>query len=316
LAPSSQPADAPDGAGFAIDGACDPRFEAVRSTFEANFRQGLELGAAVSVVVDGRAVVDLVGGWANAARTTPWTRDTVVNVWSTTKGIAAMAFAMLVDRGQARYEDPVARYWPEFAAAGKAGVTIVQLLSHQAGLCGFAEPAQLDDLLSGSRAAARLAAQTPLWPLGAGSGYHAITGGILATELFRRIDGRSLRRFVADELRAARGFDVSIGLDRADADRRAEIVAPPMSSAQIASLTEAQRAALANPPLDPAYPNREDWRDADLPSANGHSNAHALARLYAAFAGVGGDAPLVSPRTLAQATALQTAGVDRVLNVR
>ncbi|MCW6533740.1 serine hydrolase domain-containing protein [Sphingomonas lycopersici] len=297
---------------FAVSGLCDPRFAAVREAFHANFTERNEIGAAVAVIVNGKVVVDLIGGWRDAARTQPWQPDTLVNVWSSTKGIAATCFAMLVDAGRLSYDDPVARYWPEFAAEGKATITIGQLLSHQAGLCGFTTPARFADLLGGGAAAARLAAQVPLWRPGTASGYHAISVGILATELFGRITGTSLRSFVVGELRQRHGFDISIGLGADDEHRRAEMIAPPdMDSSQVGSLTAPQIAALANPPLDPLAPNTPEWRAADLPSANGYANAHGLASLYAALL----DGRLVSRDSLERATRTQIEGVDLVLGL-
>lgn len=296
-----------------ITGVCAPRFAAVRDAFAANFEERGDVGAAVAIMLDGELVVDLAGGWRDAGRTQPWRPDTLVNVWSSTKGVAAACFAMLVDRGQLSYDDAVATFWPEFAAEGKGAITIAQLLSHQAGLCGFTTPATVADLLAGRPSAARLAGQAPLWTPGTASGYHAITGGILATELFERIEGRSLRRFVADEIRGRLGLDISIGLDEADEGRRAEVIAPPeMGSAQIGALTPPQIAALGNPSLDPLLPNDPAWRRADLPSANGHANARALAGLYSAL--ISGDR-LVSPGTLAKATAPRIEGTDLVLSV-
>lgn len=297
-----------------IDGHCDERFASVRRAFVRNFEHEGEVGAAVCVYHHHQKVVDLSGGWRDTQRTQPWTPDTVLNVWSSTKGVAAACFAMLVDRGQAQYERPVADWWPEFGTAGKGQITLAMLLSHQAGLCGFTSPATIDDLLAGEAAAARLAAQEPLWTPGSASGYHAISGGILATALFRRIEGRSLRQFVADELAGQRGFDISIGLPATELHRVATMIAPPgMRSSQIASLTRPQTAALANPPLDPLLPNSQRWRDADLPSANGHSNARGLAGLYASMLDT--NRPLVGADALAQATRLRVDNVDLVLGV-
>ena len=295
-----------------VSGHCDGRFTAVREEFVRNFEERGDVGAAVCVMIDGQPVVNLVGGWQDQARERPWDERTVVNVWSSTKGVAAACFAMIVDRGLVRYDQPVADFWPEFAAHGKDAVTVAMLLSHQAGLCGFADPATVSDLLAGEASAARLAGQAPLWPPGTASGYHAISVGILATALFERIEGRSLRRFVAEELAAERQLDIMIGLPSKDDHRRAEMVAPPeMSSASIGSLTPPQIAALANPPLDPLLPNEAIWREADVPSANGHSNAGALAGLYATL--VGGA--LVGTQTLAEATKVRIGNVDLVLGI-
>lgn len=298
-------------ANLPISGRCDERFAAVRKAFEQNFTERGDVGAALCLIVGGRVVIDLQGGWRDAARTRPWEADTVVNLWSTTKGVGAICFAILADRGLMAYDDLVADHWPAFAAEGKGGVTIAMLLSHQAGLSGFAAAASVADLLAGSAAADRLAAQAPLWEPGAGSGYHAISIGILATELFRRIEGRSLKLFVEEEIAGGLGLDIAIGLDPAEDRRRAEIIAPAeLSSANIGQLTAPQIAALANPPLDPLLANTPAWRAADLVSANGHSNAAALAQLYARFAG-----GQVSARARAAATAPRIEGVDRVLGV-
>jgi CubicO group peptidase (beta-lactamase class C family) len=294
-----------------ISGHGDARFVAVQKAFEQNFTERGDIGAAFCLIVGDQVAVDLRGGWRDAARTRPWEADTVVNLWSTTKGIGAICFAILADRGLMAYDDLVADHWPAFAANGKQHVTIAMLLSHQAGLSGFASAASVADLLAGSAAADRLATQAPLWAPGSGSGYHAISIGILATELFRRIEGRSLKAFVRDEIADGLGLDIAIGLAPAEEGRRAEIIAPPeLSSADIGQLTAPQIAALANPPLDPLLPNSPAWREADLVSANGHSNAAALARLYARFA-----SGQVSARTLAAATAPQIEGIDLVLGV-
>lgn len=298
-----------------VQGHCDARFAPVRAAFVGNFSDRDELGAAVCIFHHGEKVVDLVGGWRDPERTQRWTPDTLVNVWSSTKGVTAICFAMLVERGLMRYEQPVAAFWPEFAAQGKQAVTVGMLLSHQAGLCGFTAAATVDDLLAGELSAARLAAQAPLWPVGTASGYHAIVGGILATALFERIEGRPLRQFVADELAAKHGIDFFIGLPPEQAHRRATMVGPPgMRSSQIASLTPPQVAALANPPLDPNLANEPAWRAADLPSANGHGHARALAGLYAMLLQPG--KPLVGVDTLSQATRLRIDNADLVLGAR
>ncbi|HEX7947949.1 MAG TPA: serine hydrolase domain-containing protein, partial [Phenylobacterium sp.] len=172
-----------------IQGTSSSSFTAVAREFERNFAERGDVGASLAIVQDGDLVVDLWGGSLDKAGQRPWARDSVVNVWSTTKAVNALCFAMLVDRGQVSYADPVARWWPEFAGQGKEGVTVAMLLSHQAGLCSFADPAVVEDFYDQPRAAARFAAMTPLWPPGSRSGYHAISIGVLAGELFRRIEG-------------------------------------------------------------------------------------------------------------------------------
>lgn len=312
MVPSTAAAGQPEphGKPVPLSGHCASRFAAVRQAFEANFSERDEVGAAFCVMLDGEPVVDLIGGWRDAARTLPWAADSVVNIWSTTKGVQATCFAIAVDRGLVRYDQPVSDFWPEFAAAGKGRITIEMLLSHQAGLCGFVAPATLDTLLGGEASAALLAAQAPIWEPGTASGYHGITIGILGTELFRRIEGRSIRQFVDEEFRQARGLDIMIGLPVAEEARRAEIV-PPTAPNPLAMLTPPQIAALANPVLDPATPNERRWRAADLPSANGHSHARALAGFYAQL--LRGD--LVRPETLAEAIRPRIENVDLVLDI-
>jgi CubicO group peptidase (beta-lactamase class C family) len=207
-------------------------------------------------------------------------------VWSTTKGLTAACFAMLVSRGQLSYDTPVSEHWPEFARHGKQDVSVAMLLSHQAGLCGFRTPTTLEQLYDATTAAEHLAAMEPLWIPGEAHGYHALTMGYLANELFRRVDGRSIRQFVADELHSKHGLELYIGLPPEEAQRAAAIVAEPgFASAQPElELTKVQQAAMANPILSPTLPNTDGWRSAEIPSANGFATARALATLYGCMA--------------------------------
>jgi len=302
-----------------VHGLCDPAFEGVRAAFERNFSAHGDVGAAVAIAVDGEIVVDLWGGFADEARSRPWRRETRPCVWSTTKGIAALCFAILRDRGSLSYEDAVAKYWPAFGANGKSGVTIAQLLSHQAGLCGFATPAVLSDYLDQATAAERLAAQSPFWPPGAQSGYHALSIGNLANALFERIEGRTLAQFVAEELAGAYDLEVSIGLPPEWDECAAEMIAPPALSSETANSAPsvAQQAALANPVLNPLDSNGTPWRRASLPSANGFATARALAAIYGALAngGVLQGRRLVGEAAIDEATRVRIAGMDAVLGV-
>lgn len=302
-----------------IQGGYAPAFAAVAEAFAANFSERGDVGAAFAIVVDGQPLVDLRGGTADQAGARPWLPDTVVNVWSTTKAVNALCFAMLVDRGKAAYADPVARWWPEFAAHGKGEVSLAMLLSHQAGLCSFRDPAVFEDFYDQPRAAARLAASEPFWPPGSRSGYHAISIGVLAGELFRRIEGRSLGRFVADELAGPFGLDLTLGLPRTAWDRAAEMIAPPELGTEnmMTDFNPSQVAAYTNPAVDPLLPNTDAWREAELSSANGFSNALSLARLFGAVAAGGAmdGKRVVGEAAITQATALQIEGVDEVLGV-
>ena len=305
---------------LSLDGVCLSGFEAVRDAFSANFSQRGDVGGAIAVVRRGEIVVDLWGGHADAARTRAWTPRTVTNVWSTTKGVAAICFAMMVERGKAAYEDPVAKFWPEFVANGKDGITIAQLLSHQGGLCGLDQPVTLEDLADQPKAEKLFAAQAPLWSPGTQCGYHAISHGPLANALFRRIEGRTMAQFVADELSRPFGLELSIGLPETDAGRASEIIAPPTLSSTDANPTpsRAQAAALANPVLDPHAANTTHWRASPMPSVNGFATARGLARLYGALAngGVLDGVRLLSPGVIAQASRVRIDSDDLVLGMQ
>ena len=276
----------------AVDGHCDPRFTAVRTAFEENFRDRDELGAALTVTVDGETVVDLWGGWADAARTRPWERDTLVNVWSTTKGPVALCAHILADRGLLDLDAPVAAYWPEFAAAGKENVLVRHLLSHRAGLAGLREPHSLAQLYDWELTTERLAAMEPWWEPGTRSGYHALTYGFLVGEVVRRVSGLLPSAFLEREVTGPLGIDFTIGLPEKEAGRAAELVHPPAASASeqaavFSQLAPAAIAALTNPVAGATEANTPEWRAAEIPAANGHGTARAVAALYGVFAGRG-----------------------------
>ncbi|MFJ8942775.1 serine hydrolase domain-containing protein [Streptomyces sp. NPDC102395] len=275
-----------------VHGHCDERFAAVRAAFEENFRERDELGAAVSVLVNGTPVVDLWGGWADAARTRAWERDTLVNVWSTSKGPTALCAHVLADRGLLDLDAPVAAYWPEFAAAGKERVLVRHLLSHRAGLAGLREPHSLDELYDWELTVARLAATEPWWEPGTRSGYHALTYGFLVGEVVRRVSGLLPGAFLEREVTGPLGVDFTIGLPEKEAGRAAEMVHPraATSSEQAAvfsQLTPAALAALTNPLAGADEANSPRWRAAEIPAANGHGTARAVAALYGLIAGRG-----------------------------
>ncbi|MFG3364034.1 serine hydrolase domain-containing protein [Streptomyces sp. NPDC090032] len=285
-----------------IQGHCDARFDAVRAAFEENFEERGELGAAVTVLIDGAPVVDLWGGWADAARTRAWERDTVVNVWSTTKGPTALCAHILIDRGLLDPDAPVASYWPEFAAAGKEGVLVRHLLSHRAGLAGLREPHSLEQLLDWELTTSRLAAQEPWWEPGSVSGYHALTYGFLVGEVVRRVSGLLPGAFLEREVTGPLGIDFTIGLPEKEAGRAAELVHPRAQAtseqaAVFAQLAPAALAALTNPIAGAAEANTAAWRAAEIPAANGHGTARAVAALYGIVAGRGrsGDQQILSP---------------------
>ncbi|GAB7102153.1 serine hydrolase domain-containing protein [Streptomyces phaeofaciens JCM 4814] len=275
-----------------VHGHCDARFAAVRSAFEENFRDRDELGAAVSVTVGGVTVADLWGGWADAAGTRPWERDTLVNVWSTTKGPTALCAHILADRGLLDLDAPVAAYWPEFAAAGKEDVRVRHLLSHRAGLAGLREPHALEQLYDWELTTARLAAMEPWWEPGTRSGYHALTYGFLVGEVVRRVSGLLPGAFLEREVTGPLGIDFTIGLPEKEAGRAAELVHARAAdsgeqAAAFSQLPPVALASLANPPVGAAEAGTARWRAAELPAANGHGTARAVAALYGVLAGRG-----------------------------
>ena len=301
-----------------ICGDCDPRFAEVKGAFARNFEDGLEIGASFAATVDGEFVADLWAGHADQACRHPWERDTIVNVYSTTKAMAALCALMLVDRGQLDLDAPVARYWPEFAQAGKDALPVRYLLSHTSGLAGFTEPIPAEALYDWNRIVGLLASQKPMWEPGAGSGYHALTFGHLLGELVRRQTGRTLGTFFREEVAQPLGADFHIGLAREHEPRVGEIVPPP--TIDLASEIDPGSLAakvLGNPLLAGSIANQRAWRAAEIPAANGQGNARSVARVTAAMAR-GGELDgvhLLTPATLEKVIEEQCYGRDLVLGL-
>jgi CubicO group peptidase (beta-lactamase class C family) len=297
-----------------VEGFCPERFAPVRDAFEANFAEGLELGARFALAIEGEIVIDIFAGWADRNRTRAFADDTLTAVFSTTKAMASLMIARLVDTGDLDYDRPVAEVWPEFAAAGKGALTVAQALSHQGGLAGFAEPmdpaAWLDwDLICG-----KLAAMAPLWPPGSASGYHPVTFGYLAGEFFRRVDGRTLGQALREDLAEPLGLDLMIGVPDLEQARCADVQRPP-AMPDLGPLTEAKRLAFLTKWASPGHVTLAQWRAAEIPSVTGHATAPALARLMAILAGDGrldGRAWL-SPAGARAAARERIAGRDLVL---
>jgi CubicO group peptidase (beta-lactamase class C family) len=293
-----------------------PGFEPVRDLFHDQLNGKGEapvVGASLAVYRHGGLIVSLAGGARDLGGASAWTPDTLVNIWSATKGVTGIAIGVLVDRGLLDYAAPVARYWPQFAQNGKGEITLSQVLSHQAGLPGFAEPTALEDFYDWDLVTGRLAAQAPMWPPGTINSYHAMTVGFLAGEVVRRVTGISVGDFIAQALAEPLGIDLYVGLPEALEGRVAAILAPVDGAAfSLESAPLAVRAALTNPPMLPTLPNSRPWRAAQIPAGNGHATALALARLYGALAN-GGEidgVTLMRPATIAAMTATQTTRVD------
>lgn len=261
-------------------------FEPVAEAFRANFIRSdayREMGASFSVYWRGRQVVRLWGGLRKAGGEA-WTPDTLVNIWSATKGLTAVLMARLMDRGLIDYEAPVATYWPEFAAAGKADIRVIDLLDHQSGLNGFLAPTTIEEFADWDLLAARLAAQPPLWPPRSHSAYHAMTFGFLAGEVARRVTGLSPRDLFRRELAEPLGADLFLGAPTDVLDRVAPIVEPDAWSTTSGAVDAIAEPATVNPGPRPEWANRVDWRAGQVPAANGHATADGLARVYASLA--------------------------------
>ena len=298
-----------------IHGHCDQRFSSVREAFAKNFEDGLELGASFAATLDGKFVVDIWAGYADAAQTRPWQRDTIVNVFSTTKPMTALCALMLVDRGLLDLDAPVARYWPEFAQAGKESIPVRYLLSHQAGLAAIDEPLPQEALFDWDRTVAALAAQKPLWDPGTQSGYHAFTFGWLVGEVVRRITGKSLGTFFREEVATPLNADFHVGLAEEHEPRVAKIIPPETPPFEPGSPLEK---ASTNPGrYAPDLANTRAWRAAEIPAANGHGNARSVARVMAVLA-CGGELEgvrLLTLPTIEKAIEEQYYGPDVVLGL-
>jgi CubicO group peptidase (beta-lactamase class C family) len=305
-----------------IHGQLDARFEPLRDVLEDSLGAGADCGLSLVVDIDGQTVVDVYGGYADAARTRPWEQDTIVNVWSSTKTVTSLAVLMLADRGLVDLDAPVARYWPEFAAGGKEGVLVRHLMSHTSGVAGWNAPFTVPDMYDLERSTAALAAQAPWWEPGTASGYHALTFGHLLGEIVRRVSGKSLTRFVAEEIAGPLGADFQIGAREADWGRCAELIPPPPLPFDLASLDpdSVLVKVATGPASDATAPNRGPWRRAEIGAANGHGNARSVARVMSALA-LGGtvDGPggvrLLSPETIEHVFREQSHGPDLFLGV-
>src|SRR4051812_4815827 len=247
-------------AGFALN-----RYAAVKDAFAANFAAGEELGARFTLVEAGEVVVDLWAGHADRQLTRPFDETTLTPIFSTTKALAALMMARLVDQDRLDYAQTVASVWPDFAAAGKASITIEQLLSHQAGLSGFPERMEPADWFDWDLICARLAAMAPLWPPGTASGYHPITFGYLAGEVFRRVEGRTMGTALREDMAEPFGLDVWIGLPDAEFDRVADLQRPS-ALPNFGEHNAATVAAFLTPWSSPAGRGQADWRRMEIPS--------------------------------------------------
>jgi CubicO group peptidase (beta-lactamase class C family) len=297
-----------------IAGLAPARFAGVKDAFAASFAAGEELGARFTLVEAGETVLDLWGGFADRARARPFDETTLAPIFSTTKAIAALLIARLADAGRLDYAQTVASVWPEFAQAGKAAITVEQVMSHQAGLSGFPDRMEPALWFDWDAICAKLAAMAPIWPPGTASGYHPITFGYLAGEIFRRIDGRTMAAALREDLARPFGLDVFIGLADEESPRLAELQRPG-ALPDFGQINPATKAAFLTPWSQPGGRGAEALRRFELPSATGHATALALARLMGALANDGwlDGETILSPALIAEAARRRIRGPDLVL---
>lgn len=303
-----------------VSGTCDPRFERIRHEFARNFDERGDVGAAVALVHDGELVVDLWGGHVDESRTAPWQRDSIVNVFSVSKTVTALALLLLIDRSELDPDAPVARYWPEFAAHGKGDVLVRHVMSHTAGLPGWPESITPPVLYDWDEACARLIDQPTWWEPGTASGYHGLTQGYLSGELVRRITGVTIGRFVASELAGPLVADVHLGLSAAHDARVVPLIPPvdrPVDPATIEGATDIARRSWVNIRRFRATESATtEWRRAEIPAANVHANARSLAIVQSLVShrGEAFGRGLLSPGAVDTIFRVQCDGTDLIMN--
>ena len=299
-----------------ISGRCDDRFMGVKAAFENNFNTQGEIGASVAITHEGDFVVDLWGGHLTRDKTTPWAEDTITNVWSSTKTMAAMCLLVLADKGEVDLHAPVGTYWPEFNAAGKDKVEVRHFLSHMAGLSGMDTPVEGNALYDWDWMVRELAAQTPWWEPGTASGYHALTQGHLIGEVVRRVTDQSIGAFFAQEIAGPLNADFHIGTPDEQAPRGSPLEPPatnvtPADDGSVASRT------FKTPPVDATQAMDPNWRRAEIPAANGHGNARSIVRAQTPMAN-GGEAfgkRILSEAGVRRVFEQQSSGTDLVLGI-
>ena len=326
-----------------VNGYCDEKFVEAKKIFEESIDSGFELGCAITLEVEGKVVLDLWGGHANLDKTEDWKEDTIVNVFSTTKGMASICLLQLVEKGLLDLDAPVSQYWPEFAANGKEAMPIRYLLCHKSGLCGVREPLDHGSFTNWELICSELAKQEPFWEPGSAHGYHALTFGHLVGEVVRRVSGKTIGQYFNDEIAKPLDLDFWIGLPEDKFSRVTDIQPnmpglmqkimmpilsriPRFAASNLVKMlldfqdpTTVSGAAFNNPQMkmDPKNmeANSREWRLAEIPAANGHGTARSIAKLYGALA-IGGSKDgvhVLNPETIELARQTESDGKDLVL---
>jgi len=316
--------------GMTVDGWTAPGFEGVRDRFEQNFTEGLDVGAAFSAYHRGQKVVDLWGGIADEATGAPWVEDTMIVVFSTTKGATAVCANKLAQEGRIDVNAPVAEYWPEFAQAGKESIPVDYLLSHRAGVAWVDTPLTLDEALAWEPMIRALEQQAPVWEPGTAHGYHAVTYGYLVGEVVRRVTDRSIGTYFREEIAAPLGLDFHIGLPAELEPRVAKLIGGLSKSAGVDSALDPETRAALNELIGPesklgkalsaggAFEDSDAFNTrpvhaAEIPAAGGISDARSIARMYAACIGEVDGIRLLSADQVKDATTQRSEGPDIVI---
>lgn len=301
-----------------VQGTCSDKFADLKRVFQEQLNSTNELGASIAVNIDGEEVVDLWGGYKDVDQKDSWDKDTIVNVWSSTKCFSALAVLMLIDQGKLDAFEKVSKYWPEFAQNGKENVEVRHFLSHSSGVSGWADPITAEVVCDVAKSTEMLAKQAPWWEPGTASGYHSLNMGHLLGELVRRVSGKSLTQFVAEDIAAVVDADFQIGAAEKDWPRIATLVPPPPLPFDVNSIPKDSVMAKTffNPPMDATVPQKSFWRKAEIGAANGHGNARAMNRMASVIT-LGGTVKgkqLLSKKTIDLIFQEQTNGMDLVIS--
>jgi len=298
-----------------VEGVCDPKFQEVRDLVNSRLEQGEELGASICVNIDGKNVIDLWGGYADPAKTQPWTQDTITVVWSCSKVVTALAAATLVDRGLLDPDEKVSKYWPEFGVNGKENVTVGHILSHASGVPSWEQPITPEEIFDTPKATERLAKQAPWWTPGEQSGYHLLNQGHLVGEIVRRISGTPLKQFIADEIATPLDADFRLGLEEKDWPRAADIIPPPAIPLDALDPESFLARAVAGSPVPAEAAMTPGFRASELGAVNGFGNARSLARIGSilSLGGTVDGRKYLSPGTIDKILEERVSGQDLIL---
>lgn len=303
-----------------VQGHCDDEFEGLRHLMKDFIHSDQELGASLTVNIDGKNVIDIWGGYRDEAKTRLWDRDTIVNVWSVTKAISSLAVFILVDRGLLNFNEKVARYWPEFAANGKQDVEVRHIISHTSGVPAWEKPITLEDIYDIDESTARLAAQAPWWAPGTASGYHSLTHGHLIAELVRRVTGKSLKQFIAEDIAAPLEADFQIGVPEKDYHRTAQIIPPPLPSSPrpAPSPGSVMERAMNAPAIKAEVSETTGWRNAQVAAAGGYGNSRSITSIMSilSLSGTINGLRFLSPETIQKIFEEQANGTDLVIGAK